>query len=111
GTGVTISGNAANSTYTGDTIVLGRAAINVDGFLPNDTRTGDVYVYGLLDIGTSVTFNGLNGTGNLAKAFSGAATFTLGDNDADGNFTGTLSNTGATTIRKIGAGTQTFGGA
>lgn len=111
GNGVTINGNAANSTYSGDTHILGRASINVNGFLPYDTRTGDIYVHGIMDIGTSATMNGLNGSGNVSKAFSGAATFTIGDNNANGNFTGILSNNGALTVRKIGTGTQTFGGA
>lgn len=108
GTGVTISGNAANSTYTGDTYVLGRATVGVNGVLPSGSRTGNVYVQGYLEFAGSQTINGLNGSGTVTKG-SGTHTISLGDNNANGNFTGTISSN--MTLAKIGTGTQSFGGA
>jgi autotransporter-associated beta strand protein len=44
----------------------------------------------------------------LSKAFSGTGTITLGDNDANGNFSGVID--GQLNLIKIGAGTQVLGG-
>jgi fibronectin-binding autotransporter adhesin len=107
GTGLTLSGA---STYTGDTTVLGRLTVTHADALPSGDRTGNLTVNGILDINTSVTINGLSGTGNVSRGVSGTGTVTLGDNDADGDFSGAISNNGALTINKIGSGTQIFSG-
>lgn len=104
-----VSFTGTGSTYTGDTYVLGRATITVDA-LPSGARTGDFYVYGYAAMRGSGTFNGIYGSGGLEAAYSGSKTWTIGDNDADGDFDGSLTDGGALTIIKTGAGTQRFGG-
>jgi autotransporter-associated beta strand protein len=59
----------------------------------------------------TMTINGLNGSGSVFKTFSNAASLTVGDNNADGNFTGVISNFGNLTIIKTGTGTQILAGA
>jgi autotransporter-associated beta strand protein len=108
GTGLTVNGAA---TYTGDTNVLGRVVVTNANFLPNGSRTGNVNVYGILELSTTMGINGLSGSGVLAKAFSNPASLTIGGNDANGNFTGVISNFGLLTIIKTGTGTQIFAGA
>ena len=108
GTGATINGNAASSTYTGDTYFVGRANIGVNGFLPNGSRTGDVYVNGIIEAGT-MTINGLNGNGVVARNSSGVATLSIGNNNANGNFSGMISSTFS--LAKVGNSTQTLSGA
>ena len=57
------------------------------------------------------TMNGLFGNGILDKRYSGTATLSIGDNDANGDFGGVVTNTvGNFNITKIGSGTQHFGG-
>ncbi len=109
GNGLTISGSAS---YTGDTNILGRVQITNANFLPNASRTGNVIVEGRLELTTSTAINGLSGGGEVRKEFSGAGiNFTVGGNDADGNFTGVISNNSALTLIKTGTGTQILAGA
>lgn len=109
GTGVTLSGAA---TFTGDLTVLGRANVTNVNFLAHGNRTGNVIVNGILEVNGSGTFtmNGLYGTGQFNKGGSSAATVRIGDNNANGHFTGTITQFGAATIEKIGTGTQILGG-
>ena len=113
GTGVTFSSAA---TFTGDFTVNSRASISHSDFLASGARTGNVVVNGVLQLnglGTSggYTMNGLYGNGRLTKVFSGAGLFRIGDNNSDGNFTGTITDGGTTAVEKIGNGTQIFSGA
>lgn len=114
GVGLTYNGNAASSTYTGNTYILGRAAVSVNNFLPNfsnGSRTGDVYVNGELDANNSLGINGLNGNGLLTRTVSGSGTITIGDNNASGIFAGVIANNGGTLgLTKIGSGTQILSG-
>ena len=109
GTGMTISGNAGSSTYTGDTIIHGRIKVPT-GFLPSGSRTGDVYVYGGLVFGGTATINGLYGDGLVRRENSGAATLTIGDNNANGDFGGVIYDFGALSLVKTGNGTQILSG-
>ncbi len=107
GTGVSVTG--AGSTYTGDTIIHGRADCQA-GVLPSGSRLGDLYVYGAFVAKATMTINGLHGNGIVARNNSGGATLTIGDNDADGDFGGPMSDYGALSIVKIGAGEQRLAG-
>ena len=98
-------------TFTGDAYVSGSITVPYGSFMPCGNRTGDVFVNGklLIDGGT---INGLRGNGALDKPYTGTRTLTIGDNDADGDFGGTIANSkGNFNLTKTGAGTQRFGGA
>jgi autotransporter-associated beta strand protein len=57
------------------------------------------------------TINGLFGNGIVDKPYTGTRTLIVGDNNADGDFAGTLLNSkGNLNITKIGEGTQRLGG-
>lgn len=108
--GMNVSGDAGSSTYTGDTYIQERVTVETPDFLPHGDRTGDVYVNGILLV-DNFAINGLNGSGTLNRRSSGTKRMSLGDNDADGDFTGTLSVTdNGSTLAKIGTGTQRFAG-
>ena len=94
------------NTYTGDTYINGTVLVGDVDFLPSGSRTGDVYVNGKLQFHNK-TINGLYGSGTVATAYSSSNRMTLGDNDADGDFTGDIT---FATIVKTGTGTQRFGG-
>ncbi len=127
---VTLNTTPNANTYAGDTqvgrtnvapgqnyaasLVLGAA-----NQIPNGSGKGNVTVNnntasrtGTLRLaGFDETINGLNGNG-FVDGGSGTPTLTLGDNNANGTFSGVLQNTtGSLTVTKIGSGTQTFSGA
>lgn len=100
----------STGTFTGDLYINGMASIDTPSFLPSGNRTGNVYANGKF-MPNGGTMNGLFGNGILDKRYSGTATLTIGDNDANGDFAGTVTNTvGNLNLTKIGAGTQRFGG-
>lgn len=104
--------SSSGSTYTGNTYVLGRVEIN-STFLPYGSRMGDVYVHGLMRLnqgGYIGTINGLFGGGSVRYENSGTSYLTIGDNDANGDFTGSLALNGSISVTKIGAGTQRLAG-
>jgi autotransporter-associated beta strand protein len=119
--GLTIHGNRSdeplqllngNSTYTGDTTILANAQVTA-GFLPHADRTGNVYVYGNLQLhtgGYTGTINGLNGNGIVSYGNSVTSSLSVGDNNASGNFTGTIAGNSNLKVIKIGTGTQILGG-
>lgn len=98
------------NTYSGDTTVLGALGVTNANALPNGSRTGDVYLYGSINVRTDFTINGLNGTGTVTRTNSGNQTLTVGDNNANGNFSGRIVNFGGVALTKIGAGTQVLSG-
>ena len=104
GNGVTLGAGVTNSTYTGDTYVHARLAL-AGGMLPSGTRTGDLYLYGILEPSGNFTLNGLFGSGMMNTVYSGARTLTIGDNNANGNFSGPIYQNGALSVTKIGSGT------
>jgi autotransporter-associated beta strand protein len=94
----------------GDLYINGLASIDTPSFLPSGTRKGNVYVNGKF-LPNGGTINGLFGNGIVDKAYTGPATLSIGDNDADGDFGGAIKNSkGNFNFTKIGAGTQRLGG-
>ena len=78
--------------------------------MPCGNRTGDVFVNGKLFIDGG-TINGLRGNGILDKPYTGTRLLTIGDNDANGDFGGTILNSkGNFNLTKTGVGTQRLGG-
>ena len=108
--GLVFGGNASESSYTGNTYIQTVVSVGATGLLPHGERTGDVYVNGTLQA-DNFTLNGLYGKGTVNRASSGTKRMSIGDNNADGDFEGTFSVTdNASTLTKIGSGTQRFGG-
>ena len=95
-----------DNTYTGDTYLNGVVVVGDVDFFPCGSRTGDVYVNGKL-LFHNKTINGLYGSGTVTTAYSSSKNMTIGDNDADGDFSGDIT---FATVNKIGTGTQRFGG-
>ena len=103
----------AAGTYTGTTYINSRLFVSTPDFLPHGERSGDVVVNGILQTftGGPVTMNGLNGTGALRHGQTYATSFVVGDNNADGNFTGNIERaSGSISFTKIGTGTQRIAG-
>ena len=103
----------STGTYTGTTYINSRLFISTPDFLPHGNRTGNVVVNGILQTftGGPVTMNGLYGSGALRHSQSYATSFVVGDNNADGNFTGDIECAGGTiNFTKIGTGTQRIAG-
>jgi fibronectin-binding autotransporter adhesin len=106
-------------TYSGDTIVSGGILdFGNDNMMPFGAGKGDVYLGAgsqFTLINTNMQINGLNdysgGAGTLSKSGSNTRSLTVGNGDASGNFTGPATFTGgSSTIHKVGAGSQAFGG-
>lgn len=106
GTGVTLK---TPNTYTGDTYILGKIFVEAPNALPCGSRTGDVYLFGIMEMNAG-TINGLNGSGLLTRPSSGSGTILIGDNNANGDFTGRMTQNGAVSLFKTGSGTQRLGG-
>lgn len=101
---------SAASTYTGDTNMISPVWIGGANVLPNGARTGNVNVISKMDVRATYTINGLNGSGEIAGGGSNTVTLTFGDNNADGEFTGTFTDFGTLNLVKIGDGTQKLTG-
>jgi fibronectin-binding autotransporter adhesin len=105
---------SASSTYTGDTVVIGRANF-VSGALPSGLRTGNLIVYGeaaFINATSGILINGLSGSGDAAKVYVyGNRTLTIGDNHANGVFGGVIDDANTLAVAKTGGGTQRLGGA
>lgn len=102
-------------TYSGNTGVgtggtLRMAAANV---LPGGSGKGNVVVNGTLDLnGYSQAINALSGGGVVDNTAAGAATLTVGNNDATNTITGILQNTGgALALVKTGTNSLALTGA
>ena len=95
------------NSYTGATKVSGGTLKlgNVDA-IPHGAGKGNVQVGGTLDLnGLSPTINGLSGGGTVTTGVAGAVALTVGDADADGTFTGSISDgAGTVALKKIGGG-------
>jgi autotransporter-associated beta strand protein len=95
------------NSYTGATKVSGGTLKlgNVDA-IPHGAGKGNVQVGGTLDLnGLSPTINGLSGGGTVTTGVAGAVELTVGDADADGTFTGSISDgAGTVALKKIGGG-------
>ena len=100
----------STGSFTGDEYVNGSMTVPYGSFMPCGGRSGNVYVNGklLIDGGT---LNGLFGSGIVDKPYTGTRTLIVGDNNANGNFAGSLLNSkGNFNFTKTGSGTQVFGG-
>ena len=100
--------------YTGDTYVNASVIVGTNRrVFPCGDRTGDLYISGNAALwgdskgAVAFTVNGLNGSGTI-RCYKYTVDLSFGDNDADGDFTGTMS--GFRNMTKIGAGVQRFGG-
>ncbi len=114
GNGLTIN---SDCDYTGDTYVNGAVVVGVNNkVLPMGARQGDVYVRGALGFNGSSsggvkvtpTINGLYGDG-IIKRKTYHIDLTFGDNNSNGDFTGTVQD--FSSLTKVGSGTQRLAGA
>lgn len=107
-------------TYSGDTTVTGGILdLAADNMLPFGAGKGSIYVgtgaqLFLNNVNTQI--NGLNdyagAPGSVSKTGSNTRSLTLGNGDANGDFSGAMTFTGgSSTVNKVGAGTQTLSGA
>jgi len=129
---LTIGSASGPNDYAGDTVINGtnataasplQIATGRNNIMPHGVGKGNVVLNGATVVatfnlnGTSQIINGLNSTGASANAIvtsgiAGAATLTVGDNNANGTFGGIIQNgSGAVGLVKIGAGIQTLSGA
>jgi autotransporter-associated beta strand protein len=102
----------STKTYSGDTSInAGTVLAYATNVLPYGSGKGNVTVASgaTLDLRFNTNINGLNGTGSVVNGSGGARTFTLGNGNASGNFSGPITN--ATSIVKVGTGTQILSGA
>jgi autotransporter-associated beta strand protein len=108
----------AGNSYSGDT-VINQGTIIRPQHIPNGAGKGNLVVNanGTLDLqGANGTVNGLRNSdavgGQVKNTYTGPATLTVGNANADGVFGGTLSDSGANTLAlvKIGSGTQVLSG-
>jgi len=98
-----------NSSYTGDTLVnSGTLVLGSAGAMQNstfDTQTGSV---GGLSFGslTTGTFGGLKGGGALvlSNTASAGVALSVGNNNTNTTFTGTITGTASSVFNKIGSG-------
>lgn len=99
--------------YTGDTIInSGTIDMLNNAGMPSGSGKGNLIANGDFNLNNvAISINGLSGSGTISKNGSGGRTLTLGNNDANGNFTGTfMKNSGTLSLIKTGAGTQILGG-
>jgi fibronectin-binding autotransporter adhesin len=106
----------AASTYSNATTIATAATVKygVANALPSGTSRGDVSLAGAIDLsGFSGAINGLNGAGTVDNSTGvGTYTLTVGNDNADGVFTGLIKNTsGTVALTKTGSGTLTLSGA
>jgi autotransporter-associated beta strand protein len=102
---------AGANLYSGDTMVAaGTLQLGAANTIPDGAGKGDLVLTGTFDLNnSSETVNGLTGTGTVDKSAAGAATLTVGANDASSTFDGIIQNTGGTLgLTKTGAGTLTL---
>lgn len=120
---VTLANSAGTTDYAGPTTIndnpqAGRSytlALGAANQIPNGPGKGNVVIntngtgVGTLQLaGFSETINGLFGTGTVTSN-AGTPLLTIGDTDADSNFTGVIS--GSLALTKNGIGSLTLGGA
>ncbi|MFT3789442.1 MAG: autotransporter-associated beta strand repeat-containing protein [Tepidisphaeraceae bacterium] len=113
-----MSGAAGTLTYSGDTVIdSGILIINGNVRLPFGAGKGSLVINaGQFEMnGRDMSINGLYGNGNIQNRTS-TKTLTLGNADANGDFSGVVSNTGGggstqlLNVTKVGAGVQVFSG-
>jgi autotransporter-associated beta strand protein len=100
------------NAYVGGTVISnGVIQIGVNNAIPS-TGAGNVAIYspGSLDLNTfNDTINALNGNGTVDSVAGGASVLTVGNNNNNGLFLGTIQNTtGTVGLTKAGNGVQTL---
>lgn len=99
----------APSTFTGDVYFNADAVVYDSNFLPHADRSGNVYVRGKVSLTGGIVINGLFGHGNITRAYSNGGTFSVGDNDADGDWSGNVMVSNLS-LAKIGSGSLRLSG-
>jgi autotransporter-associated beta strand protein len=102
------------STYSGTTTIsAGTVKLGVANALPSGVGKGDVSLAGTLDLASlACSVNGLNGAGTVDSSTGTGSTLTAGNGDANGTFSGIITNTsGTNALTKVGLGTLTLSGA
>ncbi|MEI7956570.1 MAG: autotransporter-associated beta strand repeat-containing protein, partial [Verrucomicrobiota bacterium] len=103
------------NTYAGDTVLnVGALQIAAANAIPSGSGKGNLS----LDVGTtldlnntSITVNGLSGSGLVSNTKIGSVTFSAGANDRTSSFGGVIENgNGATSFNKVGGGVLTLTG-
>ncbi len=115
--GLTVQGSgtvtlAGANTYSGDTTIrAGTLRVANAGAIPSGAGKGNVAVDGALDVaGYTANVNGLSGAGTINNS-TGNGTLVVGNNNADGVFSGVIRNTGGSlALAKVGNGTLTLTG-
>ena len=105
GSGTVIVGTP--NTYSGNTVInAGTFQLGASQVIPDGPNAGNVIVNGRLDLaGNADTVNGLSG-GGVIDSSAGLGALTLGSNNAEGIFTGEITNTGGTlSLTKVGTNT------
>lgn len=104
-------------TYSGDTVVNAGTLLGYTAnVLPYGAGKGNLVINagGVFEMNNNdLAVNALTGAGNINQRGSGARTLTVGNGDASGTFTGTITNSplsgqGTLNLVKTGAGTQTL---
>lgn len=113
GQGTLRIGGTAKS-YTGNTVVSTGTLDMAANALTSGAGKGDVYVSTgatLVLNNTDLGINGLNGSGSVSKVTTSSKTFTIGNGNADGIYTGNISLGGGSgnNLTKVGTGTQILG--
>ncbi len=101
------------NTYTGDTtIAAGALQIGNALAIPSGSGHGNAVVNATLDLNnTSITVNGLSGTGLVSNTKPGNATLSAGANNQTSTFAGVIENgNGTTLLTKLGSGVLTLTG-
>lgn len=104
----------SNVSYTGDTTVNNGNLYLRLGVPYSSVTPGNLTVNAsgsVLSNNLSFAIGGLNGPGGVSKQGSNTRTMTIGGNNADASYSGTISWTGgSSSITKTGTGTQTLSG-
>jgi autotransporter-associated beta strand protein len=104
------------NTYSGDTVItVGALQIGSAYAIPSGSGKGDLALAGgaMLDLNnTSISVNGLSGSGVVSNTKTGTVTFSAGANDRSSGFDGLIENgNGTTKFEKVGGGTLALTGA
>lgn len=102
---LTLSGN---NTYNGSTSInSGILQLGAANVIPHGASKGDVFLSGTLDLNSySDTIDGLSGNGIVNNSTAGTPVLTIGANNANSAFGGSIRNSAGTLgLTKIGSGT------
>lgn len=95
------------NTYNGTTSInSGTLQLGAANVIPDGSSKGDVLLYGTLDLNSySETINGLSGSGIVDNSTTGSPVLTIGANNANSSFGGSIKNSNGTLgLTKTGSG-------